>query len=50
MAYSEEPTVVEFTCPSGLVLSGPDTATCMNGSLWEPDPMDVKCLEGNQFT
>ena len=28
---------VTFTCPSGLVLTGPNTSTCMGNGEWEPD-------------
>ena len=28
---------VMFTCPPGLVLTGPNTSTCMENGEWEPD-------------
>ena len=34
---------VTFSCPSGLVLTGPSVATCMTNGKWEPDPGDVMC-------
>ena len=32
-----------FTCTSGLVLSGPNTSTCMGNGEWEPDPREIEC-------
>ena len=34
---------VSFTCSSGLVLSGPNSSTCMGNGEWEPDPREVAC-------
>ena len=34
---------VTFSCPSGLILTGPSVATCMRNGKWEPDPMEVAC-------
>ena len=33
-----EGTSVTFSCPPGLVLTGPNTSTCMRNGEWEPDP------------
>ena len=34
---------VIFSCPPGLVLTGPSTTTCMENGEWEPDPSGLKC-------
>ena len=34
---------VTFSCPPGLILSGPNMAVCMGNGKWEPDPRMVKC-------
>ena len=34
---------VTFACPPGLVLTGPNTTTCMGNGEWEPNPMEVNC-------
>jgi hypothetical protein len=34
---------VSFTCSSGLVLTGPNSSTCMENGEWEPDPREVAC-------
>ena len=34
---------VNFTCANGLVLIGPNAATCMSNGEWEPDPREVEC-------
>ena len=38
-----EATVVTFSCSPGLVLTGPNTTTCMDNGQWEPNPREVKC-------
>ena len=38
-----EQTTVTFSCPPGLVLTGPNSSTCMGNGEWEPDPREVKC-------
>ena len=34
---------ISFSCPPGLVLTGPNSSTCLGNGEWEPDPRDVKC-------
>ena len=34
---------VTFDCSSGLVMSGPNSSTCMENGRWEPDPREVEC-------
>ena len=34
---------VTFYCSPGLILTGPNTSTCMRNGEWEPDPREVKC-------
>lgn len=36
-------TSLMFACPSGLILTGPNTTTCLENGQWEPDPSQVKC-------
>ena len=46
MGYEEpalEGTVVNFTCPTGMVLNGPSASTCMGNGEWEPNPLGVEC-------
>ena len=38
-----EGVVVYFTCANRLVLTGPNSTTCMSNGEWEPDPKDLKC-------
>ena len=33
-----------FTCPSGQILNGSITSTCMENGEWEPDPQEVQCI------
>ena len=33
-----------FSCPPGLVFSGPMKSTCMENGEWEPDPREVDCI------
>ena len=39
-----EGTTVTFNCLDGLVITGPNTSTCMRNGDWEPDPQNLKCL------
>ena len=34
---------MNFSCPTGLVLTGPNATTCMENGEWEPDPTSLKC-------
>ena len=34
---------ITFTCPTGAILTGPNSATCMENGEWEPDPREVDC-------
>ena len=49
MAYVDvdQPTVVHFSCPDELVLTGPSTTMCINNTQLEPDPVNVKCVESD---
>ena len=38
-----EGTTVNYTCPSGLVHSGPSSSICTENGEWEPDPREVVC-------
>jgi hypothetical protein len=38
-----EGTNVSFTCPPGLMLTGPSVSVCMGNGEWEPDPSQVRC-------
>ena len=41
-----EGTMVNVICPPGLVLYGTMSVACARNGEWEPDPQDVKCIEG----
>ena len=34
---------ITFTCPTGAILTGPNTSTCVENGEWEPDPREVEC-------
>ena len=38
-----EGSTIMFSCPPGLVLTGPNYATCMENREWEPDPRRLVC-------
>ena len=38
-----EGSTVSFTCPPGLALTGPNSATCTGNGEWEPDPREIMC-------
>ena len=38
-----EGTTIKFSCPPGLVITGPNSATCTENGEWEPDPSGVTC-------
>ena len=42
-ALDVEGVSVTFACSPGLILSGPNTSTCMGNGEWEPDPRNVEC-------
>ena len=42
-----EGTNITFSCPPGMVLTGPTTVTCMGNGEWEPDPTEVQCKGWN---
>ena len=37
-----EGNTVAFSCPLGMVLTGPNATTCMGNGEWEPDPREFK--------
>ena len=43
----EDPTLEEenitFTCPTGAILTGPNSSTCVENGEWEPDPRELEC-------
>ena len=41
-----EGTMVMFSCPTGLILSGSSSSTCMENGEWEPDIKETKCKGG----
>ena len=46
MGYSDparEGTSITFSCSPGMILTGPNTTTCMDNGQWEPDPSQAKC-------
>ena len=41
-----EGTTVTFNCNEPqLLLEGPESATCMENGIWEPDPGNVECIQ-----
>ena len=38
---------ITFSCPPKLVLTGPDSATCIGNGEWEPDLREVECKGGS---
>jgi hypothetical protein len=51
MGYNDvalEGSSVNFTCSSGLVLTGPNSSTCMEDGNWEPDPSRSACRNHHQ--
>ena len=34
---------ITYTCPPGLVLTGPNASVCTGNGRWEPDPGVVDC-------
>ena len=34
---------ITFSCRDGLMLIGPDSATCARNGEWEPDPREANC-------
>ena len=38
-----EGTQIYFSCPPGLLLSGPNLSMCMENEEWEPTPREVEC-------
>ena len=38
---------ITFSCPPGLVLTGPSNSACMGNGEWEPDPRAVECDGAN---
>ena len=38
-----EGSTIRFSCPPGLELTGPDSATCTEYGEWEPDPSGLTC-------
>ena len=53
MGYEDPALVGEsitFTCPSGQILNGPRSSTCMENREWEPDPGELNCTERFQPT
>ena len=35
---------ITYTCPPGLVLTGPNASVCMENGEWEPDPREAHCI------
>lgn len=38
-----EGTNINFSCSTGLILSGPKNSTCYGNGEWKPDPETVEC-------
>ena len=35
---------ITYTCPSGFILTGPNSSVCTGKRKWEPDPGQVDCI------
>ena len=38
-----EGTIITFSCPDGLILTGSNTSTCMGNGEWEPEVKGIRC-------
>ncbi len=38
-----EGTVLTYQCDNGLTLTGPNTITCTNAGVWNPEPEAIMC-------
>ena len=45
IGYSEMSmgSAVTLSCPTGLVLTEPNSSICMGNGEWEPNPREAKC-------
>ena len=34
---------ITFTCPTGAILTGPNSSTCAGNGDWEPDARELEC-------
>ena len=39
--------IIMFSCSSGLMTIGPNSAICMGNGEWEPDPREIVCAGGS---
>ena len=44
-----EGTTIRLSCPPGLELIGPNSATCTNNGEWEPDLNSLMCNDSKGF-
>ena len=40
---------VTYTCPPGIILTGPNASVCTGNGEWEPDPRDMVACIGAQY-
>ena len=40
---------ITFTCPTGAILAGPNSATCAQNGEWEPDPREMEYMHECQL-
>jgi hypothetical protein len=45
-----EGSTITFSCPPGLELIGPHSATCRENGEWEPDPSGLFCNDSSSIT
>ena len=44
-----EGTNITFTCMEGMILTGPNSSTCMGNGEWEPALREVECTGAHYF-
>jgi hypothetical protein len=40
---------ITFSCPTGAIISGPNSSVCTGNGEWEPDPRKVECVHKRQL-
>ena len=40
---------ITFTCPTGAIISGPNSSMCMESGEWEPDLRELDCIHTHEL-